>query len=60
MIINEEKYMMFLVKFTFPDGTDEYTPFDGLDWLDEYCRLSKLYDEKLKIEFVEVNEEFII
>ena len=48
------------VKFTYPDGDIEYTPFDDLDWLDEYCRLSKLYDEKIKVEFIEVNEEFII
>jgi len=62
MIINEEKNMntITFVKFTYPDGDIEYTPFDDLDWLDEYCRLSKLYDEKIKVEFIEVNEEFII
>ena len=47
------------VKITYPDNTDEYTPFDN-DWFDEFERLNKLHDGKLKIEFIEINQDLII
>jgi len=49
------------VKITYPDSdpTVEYVPYDN-DWFDEFERLNKLHDGKLKIEFIEINQDLII
>jgi len=49
------------VKITYPDSDPsvEYAPYDD-DWFEEFERLNKLHDGKLKIEFIFINQDLII